>query len=202
MKVFAPVNLLMSVLNATGWDTDMLVPTGRAINSVDTSGTLAANVARQHRSAVVVAGTDTSNGGKAAESTHNAATYKIIYQCPIPLSFSPRSTMRVNAESKTSSGTSYVYGGWTLIPYADGTILTAASMAIQQLVILTGPLWSTTEVNYTAKTADVGMVPGAYFVLLLYQGGGLTQYIRNITIGYTYSAMDVGSIGTAWSGVI
>lgn len=47
MKVFAPAQILMSVLNATGWDANMTIPTGRTMTSVDTSGTVGSNLATQ-----------------------------------------------------------------------------------------------------------------------------------------------------------
>jgi hypothetical protein len=46
MYVYNPVQVSMSALNAS-WDANMLIPTGRTINSVDTMGTVGANLSGQ-----------------------------------------------------------------------------------------------------------------------------------------------------------
>jgi hypothetical protein len=46
MYVYNPVQVSMSALNAS-WDANMLIPTGRTINSVDTTGTVGANLGGQ-----------------------------------------------------------------------------------------------------------------------------------------------------------
>lgn len=42
MYVNNPIAVTMSALNGA-WDANMLIPTGRTINSVDTSGTIGSN---------------------------------------------------------------------------------------------------------------------------------------------------------------